>query len=303
MKKQFLCVTFAVLGMQTYSQTLLSDNFESYNTGPLGSQGGWLQNGSVGTNDDFSVTNLDTAHGKSLHLTYVGENVYGIYQPIDWNSRTGGNDILSMEYETYLPSYSHSLMQILGAGGAQILIRLWAGEPQFTVGRASYTLNTNTPSNNWYKIAFTYNANDGNAYIKIGNNSFGPFTNTSGIIPERAYFLSRGGDDTGGVAFDNILISAKNTTTLSTANLSKIKFGIYPNPTADFITVEDSSKGSMTGFTYKIFDYTGKLILTGTSKPDHKIDIQKLSKGNYILQIEDRAGKISTEKFTKNSEL
>ncbi|KFF26899.1 hypothetical protein IW16_06390 [Chryseobacterium vrystaatense] len=106
-----------------------------------------------------------------------------------------------------------------------------------------------------------------------------------------------------GVAFDNILISAKNTTTLSTANLSKIKFGIYPNPAADFITVEDSSKGSMTEFTYKIFDYTGKLILTGTSKPDHKIDIQKLSIGNYILQIEDRVGKISTEKFTKNSEL
>ncbi|SHG27458.1 T9SS type A sorting domain-containing protein [Chryseobacterium vrystaatense] len=301
MKKLLLSVTLAFLGMQTYSQTLLSDNFENYNTGPLGTQGDWQHVGGI-ENQEFDVKNWDGIHGKSLHLTYVGDGVYGIRKPINWSSRTSGNDILSAEFETYLPNYSHSIIQIMGNnGGAQILIRLSADQPQLTVGDAISYLNINTPSQQWYKIFFTYNINDGTTYLKIGDHSFGPFTKQLGIIPERVDFLSRGGDNSGGVAFDNILISAKNATTLSAEKFSKIKLGIYPNPAADFIAVENYSKGSIPGFTYRIFDYTGKLILNGVSKPDHKIDIQKLSKGNYILEIEDRTGKISKEKFIKKN--
>lgn len=66
----------------------------------------------------------------------------------------------------------------------------------------------------------------------------------------------------------------------TTENSVKNEISIYPNPASDFIYVKNL-KGLNS---YKIFDLSGRIILQNILN-EEKIDVQSLSKGNYIVQI------------------
>lgn len=61
---------------------------------------------------------------------------------------------------------------------------------------------------------------------------------------------------------------------------------IFPNPTTDFISINDLIRLT----DYKLFDLSGKLILTGNTAG--KISLKQLHSGMYLLQIEDKLFKI-----------
>lgn len=65
---------------------------------------------------------------------------------------------------------------------------------------------------------------------------------------------------------------------------------IYPNPTHDFINIRNYKNIS----SYKIFDFSGRIVLSKNNFTENRIDVSSLQKGNYILEI---ASKKSVKKF------
>ncbi len=82
--------------------------------------------------------------------------------------------------------------------------------------------------------------------------------------------------------------------TVGTVEMDRQDFSLYPNPASNLIRLE--IKGGLEKATVKIYDMSGKL--NEFSCNNGQIDISPLSKGIYLLQVENR-GKIYQEKFVK----
>lgn len=70
------------------------------------------------------------------------------------------------------------------------------------------------------------------------------------------------------------------------------------NPTNDFVTLYDNQKNE--SFKYIILDLTGRILKRGNARFNEQINIENLTNGNYIIQIETKNGKKLTEKLIKN---
>jgi plastocyanin len=90
-------------------------------------------------------------------------------------------------------------------------------------------------------------------------------------------------------------------TVSSTASISKNKllsFELSPNPVSDQLSIQlpTGSEKAEVG----IFDYTGRLVKSKTiTSNDTSIDVQKLSKGIYLIRVSSDA-KIGAQRFVKN---
>ena len=61
---------------------------------------------------------------------------------------------------------------------------------------------------------------------------------------------------------------------------------VYPNPARDKINIK--AAGNLRGSVYKIYDSTGRSVLTGKISADNfVIDIENLSDGNYLFRVGD----------------
>lgn len=96
---------------------------------------------------------------------------------------------------------------------------------------------------------------------------------------------------------DNIM--ARNSPLLGINEVSFTTMKLHPNPANAYVKI-DNSNGATENFTFKIADMTGRIIAKGNSKYSEKIDIDNLSKGNYVIMIQDESGQISTGKIIKN---
>lgn len=75
-------------------------------------------------------------------------------------------------------------------------------------------------------------------------------------------------------------------------------FTLYPNPADDNITIQNK-KNNSESFEYNIFDLSGKKIQSGSSIFNEQMNIQRLDKGNYIIQIETKKGDKESLKLVK----
>ena len=64
--------------------------------------------------------------------------------------------------------------------------------------------------------------------------------------------------------------------------------------------IRNNKLNSIESFEYKIFDLLGRVIKSGKSKYNEQINIESLTNGNYIIQIEIEKGEKSAEKLIKN---
>ena len=70
------------------------------------------------------------------------------------------------------------------------------------------------------------------------------------------------------------------------------KFKLYPNPVSQLLNIEMDGKASISQWT--IFDQTGRVVTKGN---DLQIDVTKLTKGIYFLQLIEINGRIGSKKF------
>lgn len=70
---------------------------------------------------------------------------------------------------------------------------------------------------------------------------------------------------------------------------------LYPNPVKDMINIQSKDSAE---FSYQIYSAAGQIVLKGKSA-DKKINAQNLSSGNYIIELTDKNGEKTTQKFIK----
>jgi hypothetical protein len=85
---------------------------------------------------------------------------------------------------------------------------------------------------------------------------------------------------------------------LNTADQYLKNTTLYPNPSSDYITFENATSEN-SSFSYIIYDLVGRSVAVGNSKFNEKISIEKLTIGNYLIQIKNEEGKISNNKLIK----
>jgi photosystem II stability/assembly factor-like uncharacterized protein len=73
---------------------------------------------------------------------------------------------------------------------------------------------------------------------------------------------------------------------------------IYPNPSGPTLELKNIPEG--TNLTYRIYDLSGKVHITGKTESGQKIDIHKLKDGQYIVELKSGAARI-TKKIVKNN--
>lgn len=75
----------------------------------------------------------------------------------------------------------------------------------------------------------------------------------------------------------------------------KNEITIYPNPVKDVINIKSNESGDSN---YKIYNSAGQSLANGKSA-ENKIDVSKLPTGNYIIELTNKKGEKSSQKFIK----
>ena len=91
---------------------------------------------------------------------------------------------------------------------------------------------------------------------------------------------------------DNEILNLYNYNTLSTQNfnLQNLKASIFPNPTSTNFTIEIENEVK----SVEIYSLQGQKVLISTSKD---INVSNLSKGMYLVRIEDNNNAVATQKL------
>lgn len=82
---------------------------------------------------------------------------------------------------------------------------------------------------------------------------------------------------------------------LSTPNIEKSTFSIYPNPVNDILFL----KSTENSFSVSITGINGRIVISEKSNNSNIIDVSELNPGMYFIRIESSSGNI-TKKFIKN---
>ena len=113
--------------------------------------------------------------------------------------------------------------------------------------------------------------------------------NFENLTPNTTYYYSVGGYSP--TLNGNRIVGSFTTSALGLAdNEQKTKFNLYPNTTSDNFTIEiDLNIKSV-----ELYSLQGQKILTSTTK---NVNVSNLSKGIYLVQIQDENNNISTQKL------
>ena len=82
---------------------------------------------------------------------------------------------------------------------------------------------------------------------------------------------------------------------LAVSNIKTDATAVYPNPVKDVLNISSKVSGE---FSYKIINTAGQIVNKGKSS-DKKVNVEKLSVGNYIIELSDTNGNKITNKFIK----
>lgn len=88
-----------------------------------------------------------------------------------------------------------------------------------------------------------------------------------------------------------------STLALSAQNTSKADLAVYPNPTAEYISVNDNSDA--VGYVV-VFNLVGKKVKDFNFVKGESLFVADLAKGMYLVQIQDRKRQVlKTQKVDK----
>ena len=82
---------------------------------------------------------------------------------------------------------------------------------------------------------------------------------------------------------------------LAVSDVQSASVTIHPNPVKDVIHIKSKDSAE---FAYKVYSSTGQIVSTGKST-DRKINAQSLTAGSYILELINKDGEKTTQKFIK----
>jgi hypothetical protein len=95
---------------------------------------------------------------------------------------------------------------------------------------------------------------------------------------------------------DQSLLVVEGSSPLAVSNFTNAAFSLYPVPTKNILNI--NADNSVVMKTAQIFDLTGKMIQESIVKDD-AVNVESLTKGNYIIKLIDASGKVYAQKFNK----
>jgi hypothetical protein len=298
MKKTLLLSAF-LLCMHTSvnSQiTIFEDSFDTYTDFAIANVGSWtLTDVDLKMTYGFSgVTFPNSGVAKSFQVFNATTTVAPLAPTAtsDWTARTGNKHMVCFAASTAPPVNNDWLISpqvSLGATGNTLTF--WAkscdatyGAEKFKVGisttgtaPANFTIISpgafvvTTPVVTWIQYTYSLQAYAGQS-VYIGINCVS--------------------DDQFGFAVDDFKVTA---TTLNTADYFKNNFKIYPNPSADVISIQSNSESAITAI--QISDINGRIVKTSTEN-NTTFSVREFSAGVYFLKVVTTDG-VGTTKFIK----
>lgn len=200
-----------------------------------------------------------------------------------------------------LPDYA---MQVYRGSGVNTPITLVAPKVSTTTGTHVLKFDIETAlagsqitGNEKIIVGTLSNNEDLNTFVSTGQefavNQVGTFSTTTINFPAGHNYIALkfdlGLSGHKAMVIDNIKWEAP----LNVQTLDKNVVKLYPNPVSDFLNIETEEILK----NVSVFDNTGKQIISTKEKT---IDVQSLSSGLYILQVETTTGAMGSYKFIKN---
>jgi Secretion system C-terminal sorting domain len=143
------------------------------------------------------------------------------------------------------------------------------------------------------EIAFGLSPTFYNSYFYIANtttNSPTPFTyNFTSLTPNTTYYYSAGAYSS--TLVGNRILGSFTTSVLSNSTYEqKVNFSLYPNPASDNVTIKMENEAK----SIEIYSLQGQKVLTSSNK---NVNVSSLSKGIYMVRVEDENNNIATQKL------
>ena len=167
-------------------------------------------------------------------------------------------------------------------------INLEIKKAQFDSIIVEYALNSSSPiwlPLNTFTIGTNFELFESDLSSIIGANN-----NPNLVVRLRFDGTNMTVDNGNRVTFNNISVEGVEES-LSIENPLSQNLSVYPNPFEDLIYLSDANQI----FTYNLYSIEGKMIKSGEIK-DGKLNLQQLSKGIYLLQLQNN-------EFTKTIKL
>lgn len=313
---------------------LQSENFEGFNLGDAPGQNGYLNFNGTAANYQIAT---DATHGKYLKQFASGGSAgtaattyfYSTSEDIQngWDARDGQNNILRGEVEIFTGESTNTTngraaVYIFNPEGRGVIGISWNANTKTFDGFLGLTLNSTGAAggynlsfgsdapkfevNKWYKVAYMYNSDTGvgqwiypNGFVATWDNNS---NNTVQVIPnlepaELDFVVVTNLSAARTYGFDNSKLVATNEASLGVSNSVKgeiSKITVYPNPTTETLSVSNTKKL----LSYKVYDKSGKIVLSGEPKGTD-ISVSKLEKGVYVIHLVTEENGYETRQFIK----
>jgi Glucose / Sorbosone dehydrogenase/Secretion system C-terminal sorting domain len=130
------------------------------------------------------------------------------------------------------------------------------------------------------------------------------YANASGTITYTPYFAGSNsfttfGEDKDGelyVCNGSVIYKIVDTSQLVATSFEKAGFSLFPNPAQSEFYIKKNT--SFSDLTVTVFDISGKQLLSQIIQNENsRIDTTSLSRGMYMVQVEDRTGSLYTTKL------
>ncbi|WP_445458047.1 choice-of-anchor J domain-containing protein [Flavobacterium sp. HNIBRBA15423] len=272
MKNKFTLFLIFIL-IKVNSQIILSENFDNF--GNLGTSGWTINNSSepVGTSSWGTTTAFSPYNGSTGSFAAVNYQSTGSIGTIsNWlitpsiNLKNG--DIISFYSRSHHGTWPDRLELRISLNGPTSALPTSSSSSVGDFTTLALTINPNLIAsgypNTWTNYTYTIN---------------GLSQPTDCRVAFRYYVTDAGANASNG---DMIGIDALNITTDTLANIlfETQEITISPNPTTDFITINNFDSN----MNFEFYDLLGKK-LTPNKVSENKFDVSLLLKGTYIIKI------------------
>lgn len=307
MKKIYvLALLMGAFSFSSNAQTELTDDFESYNLGPLAAQAPhWRTwSGVDGGADDANVTDDEASSGAQSLL--ISDNVLSDMILLVPSAPISGT--YSIQWYSYIPagkSGYFNMQAALTPEGSAWTQALMGGNVYFNckddgtgnggntpgeggvtgqIDCSSYDQVFNYPEDEWFKVTCIYNIDSQTWDMLINDNpavsaypfEFGP-----------QVFIELAGLDFYSASSNNIMYVDDVTLyngdiTIGVDEFSADKFSVYPNPVKDMLNI----KSSVAVDNVTVYDLLGKVVLQeNPGKISPAINVSNLASGSYLVKV------------------
>jgi len=142
--------------------------------------------------------------------------------------------------------------------------------------------------NNGFDDGFTKMALDNNGDLLLGGYMGYQLTDSNNVD----YYSNGGNSD-----FFITKFATQACTPLANETFESQNINLYPNPAINFVELQNVNQE----YNYALYAITGVCVQKGSvSLENNHINVENLSSGIYVLQLDDKNGKLSSYKLIKD---